>query len=266
MITDLLGIPEEERAQFRKYLGGTPAGPIGISDSERQNNPLVGMAYKLAVYISARRENPQDDLLTEFATATYADGSMPTIEEATRLACFLFGAGQDTTAKAISASLRILCEQPAWQDFLRRNPDRIPDFVEEVLRCEGSIKTTHRLCKRTTEVAGATIKAGTTVMISNMAANSDPSRFDRPQDFEIDRPRRKEHLSFGRGAHTCAGAPLARAEIRMSVECMLEAFENLRLDESAHGGADGYRYHYEPSYIMRGLEELHLTFDRRSPT
>lgn len=263
IITDLLGIPEEDRQGFRKYFGGAPAGAIGFSDEERDHNPLIEMAHKIAGYIAMRRAQPREDLLNEFASAKFSDGTTPTIEEATRLACFLFGAGQDTTAKLLGSSLRIMAEAPQWQSFLRDNPNRIPDFVEEALRMQGSIKTTHRLCKRTTVLAGVEIPAGTTVMIANMAANRDAARFPNPDTFDIDRSNRKQHLAFGRGAHTCAGAPLARAETRISLERLLDRVENLRLNPEHQGEPGARRFRYEPTYIMRGLEELHLEFDLR---
>jgi cytochrome P450 len=89
-------------------------------------------------------------------------------------------------------------------------------------------------------------------------------RFEAPGAFDIDRPRGRDHLAFGRGAHTCAGAPLARAEVRISIECLLNRLENIRLDEAWHGPAGNRRFRYEPTYILRGLEQLYLQFDERS--
>lgn len=263
IITELLGIPEEDRPTFRKYFEGGPAGQIGGSEEDRLSNPLIEMGYRIAQYIGERRAASGEDILSEFAAAKFIDGTTPTIEEATRAACFLFGAGQDTTTKLLGASFRIMAENPDYQRFLRESPDRIPDYIEEVLRFEGSIKTTHRLCRRSTELAGVAIPAGTTVMIANLAVNRDPERFPKPHAFDIERARRKEHIAFGRGAHTCAGAPLARAEVRISIECLLGSLENIRLAEDKHGAAESRRFRYEPSYVLRGLEELHLEFDQR---
>jgi cytochrome P450 len=263
IITGVLGIPDDQQESFLEFFQGGPAGEIGKEGRSAADNPLIEMGYRIGALIAARREQPCDDLLTEFALAKYSDGSAPTLDEATRAACFLFGAGQDTTTKLLGSSFRQLAERPTFQAILRDNPDRIGDFIEEVLRYEGSIKSSHRLCRRSVEVGGVAIPAGTTVLIANLAVNRDPARFFDPNEFEIDRPKRKEHLAFGRGPHTCAGAPLARAEVRISIECLLAEVEDIRLCEARHGAEGARRFRHEPSYVLRGLEELHLEFTSR---
>lgn len=260
IIVELLGVPQEDRASFRQYFQGAPAGAVGATVEEIGANPLVEMGRKLATYIAERRHAPQADLLTELALARFPDGSEPTLEEAARVASFLFGAGQDTTVKLLGNAFRLLAETPDLQDRLRAEPGRVPDFVEEMLRYEGSIRSSHRLCKVSTEIGGVAIAAGTTIMIANLAANRDPRRFAHPDQFDMERPRVREHLAFGRGAHTCAGAPLARAETRLSLERILQRLGRFSIDETRHGPADARRHRYEPSYVLRGLEELHLTF------
>lgn len=260
IITELLGIPDEDRPIFlAAFAGGTPA-EIGATAEEIGSNPLIEMGMRIAGYIAARRAEPRDDLLTLLALARFPDGSEPTLEQAARVASFLFGAGQDTTVKLLGNSFRLLAERQDLQAELRSDPTRIINFVEEMLRYEGSIRASHRLCQRTTEVCGYPIKAGMTVWIANLAVNRDPRRFPEPSKFDMDRPRLKEHLAFGRGSHTCAGAPLARAETRLSLELLLERFADIRVDDSRHG-AEGVRdFHYENSYVLRGLAELHLVF------
>lgn len=264
IITELLGIPHEDRPIFRQYFSGGPTGAVGASMEDIASNPLVEMGMRIAGYIAARRAEPQEDLLTQLALARFPDGSEPSLEEAARVASFLFGAGQDTTVKLLGNAFRLLAERPDLQALLRADTGRIADFVEEMLRYEGSIRASHRLCQRTTEVGGHRIDAGTTVWIANLAVNRDPRRFPEPGKFDLDRPRLKEHLAFGRGSHTCADAPLARAETRLSLELLLGQLENIRLDETRHGAAGARRFSYENSYVLRGLSELHLTFDATS--
>jgi cytochrome P450 len=258
IITELLGIPQSDRPIFRNYFdGGTVAG-VGASTEEIAHNPLIEIGTRIAGYIVERRQVPGSDILSGFATAVYPDGSVPTVEEAARVASFLFGAGQDTTTKLLGTSLRIISERPHLQQMLRDHPEHIPDFIEEVLRYDGSIKASHRLCQRSTTIGGVDIPAGTVVLISNLAANRDARRFDDPDKFEINRPRRKEHLAFGRGTHTCAGAALARTEVRITLEHLLRRFATITVDEDMHGPLGNRRYRYEQSYVLRGLEELHL--------
>lgn len=77
----------------------------------------------------------------------------------------------------------------------------------------------------------------------------------------MNRPRLKEHLAFGRGAHTCIGAPLARREVAVSIARLLSRMKNIRLSPAHHGSADGWRFTYEPTFVLRALASLHLEFD-----
>lgn len=262
IITELLGIPHEDRSIFLNAFSGPPPAGVGASAEEISSNPLIEVGRRIAGYIADRRSAPRDDLLTQLALAQFPDGSEPTLEQAARVAGFLFGAGQDTTVKLLGNSLRLLTERLDLQDLLRDDPSRIPDFIEEMLRFEGSIRASHRLCRSTTEICGYLIEAGTTVWIANLAVNRDPRRFPNPNEFDMDRPRLKEHLAFGRGSHTCAGAPLARAETRLSLELLLSCFGSIRIDDRYHGAVGRRVFHYENSYVLRGLAELHLRFAR----
>jgi cytochrome P450 len=264
IITELLGIPHKDRPTFRKYFAQGTAAEVGASVDVIAANPLIEMGMRIAGYIAERRAEPRDDLLTQLALSRFPDGSEPSLEQTARVASFLFGAGQDTTVKLLGNSFRLLCERQDLQGELGADPARIPNFVEEMLRYEGSIRASHRLCQRTTEVCGYRIEAGTTVWIANLAANRDPRRFPDPGKFDMNRPRLKEHLAFGRGSHTCAGAPLARAETRLSLELLLARFADIRFDDRYHGAEGAREFHYENSYVLRGLSELHLIFgDKR---
>ena len=98
-------------------------------------------------------------------------------------------------------------------------------------------------------------------MVLNGAANRDPRRFDDPGEFVVDRANARQHIAFGHGVHTCPGAPLARAEARISVERLLDRTPGIRISEAAHGPAGARRYEYAPTYILRGLRRLHLELD-----
>jgi len=110
-------------------------------------------------------------------------------------------------------------------------------------------------------VGGVEIPPGTTVMVVNGAANRDPARFENPGEFLPDRDNARAHLSFGHGAHTCPGAPLARAEGRVAVARMLQRAADIRISDAHHGPPDARVYRYLPTYILRGLANLDLEFD-----
>jgi cytochrome P450 len=155
----------------------------------------------------------------------------------------------------------VIATRPDIQQELRANPKRIADFMEEILRFDGSVKSGGRMCQKSVTLGGVEIKAGTTILLSHMAANRDPRRFADPHEFNMDRPRAKEHLAFGRGAHTCIGAPLARKEVGVSIKRLLARMDNVRLSEAHHGPAGAQHFDYEPTYILRAMKSLHLEFD-----
>ncbi len=260
VIADLLGVPEDDREHFREVIDNAP--PPGNLETEGmvmdENSPLVIMGGYFYNYVTERRENPREDILTELATATYPDGSLPDALEIVRLAIFLFGAGQDTSAKLLGNSLRRLGEDHELQAQLRADPSLIPDFIEEVLRIEGSTKMTARIAVRDTKIGEMDIPAGTKVMIAIAAANRDAKRWESPAEFKLDRPKLREHLAFSRGPHVCAGAPLARVEVRIILEHLLENTSLIDIDEEKHGDKANREMDYEASFIIRGLSELHL--------
>jgi cytochrome P450 family 150 subfamily A5 len=102
--------------------------------------------------------------------------------------------------------------------------------------------------------------AGSILMVLNGAANRDPKHFDEPDTLDPARPNARRHIAFGRGVHSCPGAPLARAEARVCIERLLERTTDIRIAENKHGPAEDRHYQYVPTYILRGLTELHLEF------
>lgn len=259
VVADLLGVPVEDRQIFMDAIAkAPPPGSLdGHSAMEGENHPFAVMGGYFAGYIANRRANPQDDILTELAHATYADGTTPELHDIVQLGMFMFGAGQDTSAKLLGNTMKYIVSQPGLQDQLRADPSRIPALLEEVLRLEGSTKQTARLARKDTQLGGVSIPAGTRLLVALSAANRDPARWDDANSLALDRPRIKEHVGFGRGKHVCAGAPLARVEVRVILEKFLEYTSKIELDLEKHpnGMAD---LSYEPSFIIRGLAEMHL--------
>jgi cytochrome P450 len=261
VIADLLGVPDEDRQHFMDLIEAAP--PPGSLASEQNNfdsehHPMVAMGGYFMRYLMERQQNPRGDILSELANATFPDGTKPRLDELAGLGVFIFGAGQDTSAKLLGNSMRYIVDQPGLQDSLRAEPALIPAMLEEVLRLEGSTKQTARLARRDTHIGALKVAAGTKILVALAAANRDARRWPDPQAFALDRPRSKEHVGFGRGKHVCAGAPLARVEVRIILEQFLKLTAKIDLDESKHGAPDRRRLDFEPSFIIRGLSELHL--------
>jgi len=263
VVADLLGVPEEDHQRFREGFGlGGTVGEVGAGESGSVGeNPLAWLDEWFTEYIEDRRRQPRHDVLTDLALATYADGTTPDVVSVVRTSTFLFAAGQETSARLLAAALKHLAEHPELQDELRADCDQIPNFLEEVLRIESPVKTDFRLARRTTSIGGVEVAAGTPVMLLNGAANRDPRHFECPAEFHPDRPNVQSHMAFGRGVHSCPGGPLARAEGRVSIERILHRTRNIRLSEEHHGPPAARRFQYEPTWILRGLSELHLEFD-----
>jgi cytochrome P450 len=259
VIADLLGVPEDEHAEFRAALARRPHdGAVGSTKDSLSLNPLEWLYDRFSRYIEDRRLEPRQDVLTALATTTFPDGELPEVIDVVRVAANVFAAGQETTVRLLGTTLQLIAEDPDLQLLLRERPELIANFVEESLRIESPVKGDFRLARRRTAVAGVDIPAGATLMVVNGAANRDPGHFEDPGDFRVDRPNAREHLAFGRGVHSCPGGSLARMETRVSIERLLDRTERIGVSEAHHGPRDDRRYRYMPTYILRGLTQLHL--------
>jgi cytochrome P450 len=255
VIADLLGVPREDHATFRGWLGGANVGdPSGRHDGDRV---FANLHPYFARYVEERRVSPREDVLGRLASVRFPDGELPEVADVVRLASLLFAAGQETTARLLCAGMRILAEQPALADELRRDPDAIPNFVEECLRLEGPIKGSFRLALRDTRIAGVPIPAGSIAMALVGAANRDPRVFADPDRFDPRRPNARRNIAFGHGEHFCPGASLARAEARISFERLLARLDDIRLVNAA-------ALTYAPTFVIRGLNDLPLRYRHRA--
>jgi cytochrome P450 len=261
VIADLLGVPEADHAAFRHELQGAGHQDRHQGDDGKLAHQPLGFLYdRFTAYIEDRRRTPRADVMTELATATFPDGSLPEVHDVMLIASNLFAAGQETTARMLSTALLLIGERPELESTLRADPGLIPTFVEEIVRIESPIQGNFRLARRGTEVGGVPIPAGTTVMVMEGAANRDPDRFGNPATLRLDRANGRQHIGFGFGIHSCAGAPLARAEGRVSLERILLRMSDIRISDADHGPAGDRHFEYTPIFMLRGLERLHLEF------
>jgi cytochrome P450 len=262
VIADLLGVPAEDRDEFREVIDSSaPAGSIDNLDqsSDQAVSALDYMADFFVGYFQERVENPQNDLMSELVASTYPDGTKPDVAELVGLATFVFAAGQDTSAKLLGNAMRYIVDEPGLQQRLREDRERVPMLVEEALRIEGSTKATHRIARRDTTIGGVKVPAGKRIFVALAAANRDPRRWGADAgEFVLERPRAREHVAFGRGIHSCAGAPLARAEVKTLLNAFLDHTADIRLSEAKHGKRGQRHFDFEPTFIIRGLEALYL--------
>lgn len=255
VVAELLGVPEEDRESTLHRLMHKER------PSKMEHKPLAHLDAQFTAYIEDRRRAPRADIMTEMAQARFADGSLPPVEDVMRIAANLFTAGSETTARLMSTCLRILGDRPDLQAQVRADRSLVPAFVEEALRLESPLQGQFRLARHATAVGGVDLPVGACAYVMVGAANRDPRQFEDPTEFRLDRANGRQHVGFGHGIHTCAGAPLARAETYVTVERFLDRTSDLRVSEGHHGPPDARRYEYDPTYMLRGLRTLHLEFD-----
>jgi cytochrome P450 len=258
VIADLLGVPEEDHPALRASF--VAAGAAGTVGKEIPKNPLWFLEEFFIPYIEDRRREPRGDVMTKLALGTFADGSLPAVIETVRVAAFLFAGGQGTVARFLGNMVKFLAENPDLQQLLRDDRERIPNFVEEMLRFNSPVKVNLRMARKTTTISGVEIPAGSTVVLLLPAADRDPRRFACPAEFDAGRDNAREHIAFGRGVHTCPGAPLVRSDSRVTLEHVLDRMGDIRISDAEHGPPDARRYDHTNSWILRGLDALHLDF------
>ncbi|MFV1361872.1 cytochrome P450 [Mycolicibacterium elephantis] len=259
VIADLLGIPPEDHDELKEVFALETVGELG-KDAPTSYNPLEWLNDKFYSYLEDRRRSPRQDVLTELAQAKHEDGSTPEIEDVMNLSTFLFAAGTETTTKLVSSAVRFIADNPGFEQQLRDDRGKIPAFLEETLRMESPVKSHFRMARTTTKIGEVEVPAGTTVMLLPGACNRDARKFAEPNEFRPDRPNVREQIAFVRGAHSCPGAPLARAEGRISLNRILDRMSDLTISTEHHGPPGNRDFTFEPTFIMRGLSEMHITF------
>ncbi|MFJ5528678.1 cytochrome P450 [Streptomyces sp. NPDC093261] len=201
--------------------------------------------------VRRRRDRPGNDVVSGWIR--YWDAELPD-DQATAdrllyyLTMFITIASLETSATLLSNAVRLLLENPARWDWLRRHPDHIDDAIDEALRYDPPIHLNSRIAADDTVLAGVPMAKDTMVHVLYGAANHDPRRNENPHTFDI--LRNGAHLTFGGGAHYCLGAALARLEVRTLLTSLLNRFPNLRL---AAGPT------YAPRMVFRRVTSLKVT-------
>ena len=182
--------------------------------------------------IAERRQDRRDDVISMLAFAEL-DGERLTDDEIIAFLRQLLPAGAETTYRGVSNLLFGLLTNTDQLDAVRADRSLVPKAVEEALRWEAPLTEIGRICTRDVEVEGVPIEAGGYVRACLGSANHDPQRWEDPDRFDIFRES-KNHITFGLGPHICLGMHLARLEMRMGLEMVLDRLPNVRLDPDAH--------------------------------
>jgi cytochrome P450 len=220
VICELLGVPYADRETFQRNSAKFLEKDVALDEKMAA---LGGLMTYLSELVTRKRADPGEDILSDLARHDDL-----TIEELVGIGFLLLLAGHETTANMLALGTFALLENPKQLAELRENPDLLPDAVEELMRYLSVGDIFYRYATEDIELGGETIGKGSTVVVSLLAANHDPQRFDNPDTLDIHRKARG-HLSFGHGIHQCLGQQLARIEMRAGFAGLLRRFPTLEL-------------------------------------
>jgi cytochrome P450 len=251
VISELLGIPTADRADLGEWFttllapsSGSEPPPAAVAASAR-------IVEYLGELLELRRREPAEDLVTDLIRA--ADTAEALTDREMRSTIFqLVVAGHDTTTTLIGNGTVALLTHPDQWDALQADPGLLPTAIEEFLRWDAPVPhSTFRYTTAEVEIGGVVIPPFEQVIISLAAANRDPSKYGRPEDFDI-RQGHPGHLAFGHGIHFCLGAPLARLEGRIAFASLLSRFPAMRLAVPP----SELHWDHGDGLVLRGLSKL----------
>ncbi len=230
IIAGILGLPREDYRQFQRWS-------IAILSFLSKQEEAITASQEVKAYVADiledRRRQPRQDLISDLANAEL-DGERLSDEEIFSFVRLLLPAGVETTYRSTGNLLLTLLSDPGQLDSVCSDRSLIAQTIEESLRFETPLLNITRLATRDTEIDGVPIPAGSTIMLMLAAANREETRHTDPDRFDIGRGDPKPHISFGHGPHVCLGMHLARMEMRVALNLLLDRLPNLRLDPDAN--------------------------------
>jgi len=253
VISHLIGVPEERQGTLLDWSEAILVAPREGSFEHFLKIQDV-MIEEFTVLLEERRQERRDDLMSALLDAE-VDGRRLSREELLGMCYLLVAGGSDTSTNLISSGATLLAKHPDQRSVLTREPQRIPDAVEEMLRFEGPAQTNNRRVTRDVEFHGTTIPAGAQLKLVIGAANRDERQFEAPDRFDALHKARR-NLGFGEGIHFCLGASLVRLEARVAFEELLATIPDYEL-RSEPG--------WTPSLWARSHEEVLIRFDPVGP-
>jgi cholest-4-en-3-one 26-monooxygenase len=232
-ICEIMGIPRGDWPPMFKW-GNMVAGNEDPEYQVDSGSPLQtrqegsrNISYYCLEAALERRGGYGDDLLSVLGNATISGRPLTNSELAHNGLLYVAG-GLETTRNAISAGLLALLEHPAQLEFLLEHPEIMPTAIEEILRWASPVTQLARVATKDTQMAGQQIHSGDRVALWFASANRDATVFENPFTFDLRRSP-NEHLAFSKGEHFCAGAHLARLELRLMLEALLPRIKQIEL-------------------------------------
>ena len=253
VIAEMLGAPAEDRERFTAWshaISGVVFGDGEPGRHDRAERGMVELVDYLTAVVEDRARQPGDDLITALLRAEEEQDAL-TREEVVATCVLLLFAGHETTTNLIGTGTWLLLTHPRQWDRITDDPRLVGRAVEEILRYDGPTKAVARAAAEPFTWHGCDIAAGDRLLLLVPAANRDPRRFERPDEFDLDRDP-SGHLGFGTGIHFCLGAPLARLEGEIALGALVQRLPELRLHTDA--------LDWHPQLLSRGLRGLPVTW------
>ena len=245
VICELLGVPTDDRDDFREWTGLLLSG----GRQQEVRDAQAAMTRYLNALVAAKRATPGDDMMSALVQAS-DEGDALTERELVSMAFLLLVAGHETTVNLIGNGTLALINNPDQQAALRADMSLLPAAIEEFLRYQGPLNhATFRFTLEPAEIGGVLIPAGEFVVLSLLSANRDPDRFTDPDTVNIHREP-AGHLAFGHGIHYCLGAPLARLEGEIAFRSLLTRYPRITLATTPD------QLEWRPGTLIRGLQTL----------
>lgn len=258
VISEMLGVERDHFDRFIAWVNDFNTFTGKVNTTAVENDHAVRSMRAMFAYFTERieslRAHPRPGLLNDLVQAEL-QGDRLTHHELLANCVLLLAAGFETTANLIGNGMLALLRHPHQLQKLKDHPEFVTSAVEEMIRYDGSVQFTGRQVVEDIEIGNRRIQAGDFVMLLFGAANRDPERFERPDEFDITRSDNK-HLGFGHGIHYCLGAPLARMEAQVAFVALMNCLSNVRL------AVDFDRLEWRDNFSVRGLVALPLEFDR----
>jgi cytochrome P450 len=229
VIAEMLGVPPEDHARFRDWSNEAvrQLAADNLDDIRAAAHATQQLERYFEAIIEARRKAPKDDLISALVAAEDAGDRLKRSEMLSTLTLLLI-AGNETTTNLISNATLALLRNPEQLELLRREPERVPAAVEELLRYDSPVQMTSRVALEDREFHGHRVRRGDQVLLLLGSANRDPEVFPDAERLDVTRSDVR-HLAFSHGIHFCLGAQLARLEAGLALQGLIERFPSFKL-------------------------------------
>jgi cytochrome P450 len=248
----LLGFPEEDWEMLKAWCSKRiliTYGRLPEDDQVEVAHNVVSFWKYCEEHVARREAQPGNDFTTDLLAWRAEHPDEVSFNDAVSIVYSIALAGHDSTTNLFTNGLRyLLANQDAWKAIVA-DPGLIPGAVEEMLRYDPPILGWRRITTREVELGGVTLPKGAQLFMTFASAHRDAEKFPEPDTFDITRENARNHLSFGKGVHLCIGAPLARLEMRVTLENLVELLPDLRLVEEQD-------FAIVPNLVFRQMEKL----------